>query len=178
MEGNAVSKLYIANTTKQHYRLYYTLPAHRKNYILEIPSGSQKEIPHDLVGVELDHVVDQIERLGGRSIREVTEHTPDYFGLAYFIDKPVPEEKILAGHEAVVENAEVRSIEEVSKAAKGFDIINRDGDDVKEKLQGRRKGKTVEVQIQQETPGDGTRPPIDTKFIVTDKSHEDFSVQR
>lgn len=173
-----MSRLYIANTTKQHYRLYYTLPAHRKNYILEIPSGSQKEIPHDLVGVELDHVVDQIERLGGRSIREVTEHTPDYFGLAYFIDKPVPEEKILAGHEAVVENAEVRSIEEVSKAAKGFDIINRDGDDVKEKLQGRRKGKTVEVLIKQETSGDGTRPPIDTKFIVTDKSHEDFSVQR
>ena len=173
-----MSKLYIANTTKQHYRLYYTLPAHKKNYMIEIPSGGQNVVPHDLVGVEMDHVVEQIERLGGRSVREVTEHVADYSGLAYFIDEPVPEEKILAGHEAVVENAEVRSIEEVSKATKGFDIINRDGDDVKSKLQGRRKGKTVEVQIQQETPGDGSRPPIDTKFIVTDKAHDDFKVQR
>lgn len=172
-------KLFIANTTKQNFRIYYTLPAHKKNYLVEIPSGGQTAVPHDLDGTgELDYVIEQIERLGGRSVVEVTEHTPDYCGLAYYIDKPVSEEKILQGHEAVVENAEVRSIEEVAKAAKGFDIINRDGEDVKEKLQGRRKAKAVEVQIKQESAPVGKTPPIDTKFIVTNESHEDFKVQR
>lgn len=174
-----MSKLFIANTTKQHFRIYYTLPAHKKNYVIEVPPGLQTQVPHSLDGVgELEYVIEQIEKLGGRNVAEVTEHTPDYCGIAWFLDKPISEEKILEGHEAVVENAEVRSIEEVAKAAKGFDIINRDGENVQEKLQGRRKGKTVEVQIHQESAPVADRPPIDTTFTITDKSHEDFKVRR
>lgn len=176
-----MAKIFLANTTKQHYRFYYTIPTKKQNFTVEIPSGGQSEIPHDLSGVgELDSLIEQIERFGGRDVREVTEHTPDYSGLAYFIDHPIPKDKIIAGHEAVIENAEVRSIEEVAKAAQSFDIINREGDSVREKMEGRRKAKTVEVKIKQEIAPGSPIPAnlVDTTFTITNEAREGFKVER
>jgi len=119
-------------------------------------------------------VLEQIQRYGGKDVAQVTEHTPDYSGLSYTVDETVSEDEILIGHEAVVENAEVRAIEEVAKVASGLDIITRDGESIKEKMSGKRRSKMTEVQIIQESADPNANPDslINSTFKITTEGRD------
>lgn len=167
-------KLYIANTTKHYHRFFYLLQEKGTRFFVDIPSGGQIQIPHDLTKNQVDYVLKQLERYGGKDVSEVTEHTPNYSGLSYHVDKTVSEDEILIGHEATVENAEVRAIEEVAKVASGLDIITRDGESIQEKIRGKRRSKMTEVQIVQETadPNVSSDSLINSTFKITPEGRE------
>lgn len=174
-------KIYIANTTKHNHRFFYYTQVKGDRYFVDIPSGGQVQIPQDLTKTQVDYILKQIERYGGRDVSQVTEHTPNYSGLSYHVDQTVSEEEILIGHEAVIENAEVRAIEEVSKAASGLDIITRDGDNIQDKIRGKRRSKVTEVQIVQESADPNVSPDslINTTFKVTPEGREGkYKVER
>jgi len=167
-------KIYVANTTKHYHRFFYYVQEKGSRFFVDIPSGGQVMIPQDLSRTQVDYVLNQIQRYGGKDVSEVTEHTPDYSGLSYHVDQTVSEDQILTGHEAVVENAEVRSIEEVAKAASGLDIITRDGDNIQEKMRGKRRSKMTEVQIIQESADPNVNPDslINSTFKITPEGRE------
>ncbi len=167
-------KIYLANTTKHHHRFFYYLQKAGNRFFVDIPSGGQRDLPQDMSKTQVDYVIKQIQQYGGRDVSQVTEHTPDYSGLAYHVDQTVTEDEILIGHEAVVENAEVRAIEEVGKVASGLDIITRDGESINEKLRGRRRSKMTEVQIMQESADPDISPDklINSTFKITNEGRE------
>jgi hypothetical protein len=155
--------LYIANTTKQHYRLYLQVPENKRPFTYEIYSGEQVEVGHNWNHSQLESVIKQLEGLGAVQGSHISAALTNYSGLLYRTDKAVTESQIHAGHDAVVDAQERRSAEEAERGAKGFDIAHREG----KKARGKRLAKVTEVEVSQEVPKNQKPGKDDRHFKMT-----------
>jgi len=93
-----VSKLYVANTTRQAHQFLYQVPEYPAPFMQNIPPGGQIAVSKDLNPVQLEAVV-QHHRMYG--MVHADERPNGYSGLCYSVDKPVKLDRI---QNAVVHN--------------------------------------------------------------------------
>jgi|ERR1700744_1282027 len=136
----------IANCTKQKLRYFYRAPETHKTMMVEIPSGHQSTIGHNFSSQQMEKVIQHMERHGFRPASQMSKLL-NFSGVFYRIDKPVTESQIHSGHDALVENQEYRSAQEVTRSALGFDSSTRDPRDRR-----RRLAKVTEVSVDQDIP--------------------------
>ena len=137
--------LFIANTTKQNWNHHFRVPEMTRPYFVQIPSGSQVRIDQRF-GVESERVIiEQIVKYGGRNASDVSGKLEQFPGIFYRQSKPISEDEIVAGHEAVVDGQEKRAASEATRAALGFDASKRD-------KKRRRNVQVTEVEVIQEVP--------------------------
>lgn len=144
-KGKTMS-LFIANTTKQDWHHHFRVLETNRPYYTQIPSGSQVELGKDWNAAQTDSVIRQLEKYGARHAVDVNKKIGKFHGLLYRTDKPITENQILTGHDAVVETQEKRSATEATRAVLGFEKSNRD------KRSGKRLAKVTEVEIHQDIP--------------------------
>ena len=138
--------LYIANTTKQNWNHHFRVLESNRPFFVQIPSGSQVSVGQGWSTAQTDSVVLQLEKFGARSAVEVNGRLKHFTGLLYRTDKPISQNQIISGHEAVVETQQRRSAAEATKSALGFDLANRD------KRTNKRLAKLTEVTVKQDLP--------------------------
>lgn len=93
-----MSKMYVANATRQRVEFFYRLPGQEKRRQQTIQPLSQVLLADDLTASEIDHVRKDHEKYGFINVDEVTQsrHPRGYYGLCYSIDKPVSSARIEA----------------------------------------------------------------------------------
>jgi hypothetical protein len=109
-----MTKLYIANCTKNVQDFLYRLPEVHQLYKVTIPMGGQAEIYEDTDKATLGLIIDQHAMYGMKAVSEL-DRTRGYTGLCYQFDKPIDVERIMS---AVAHNDDelVRQAHEVRKA--------------------------------------------------------------
>ena len=143
--------LYIANTTKQHWNLCFRVPESHRPYFAKIPSGEQVEVGKNWTMAQIDGVIKEIQRYGARHASEVSGKLDKFAGILYSTSRPISEDHIVTGHDAVVDHQELRSAEEAVRAAKAFDTVHRD------KKSRKRRAKMTAVEVEQDVP-DNVKP--------------------
>lgn len=91
-----MTKLFIANTTKQHHEFVYRVPEDGRNVPImqKIPVGECVMIYKDDSTAVLDAIIDQHARYGLVAVSEI-DRTKDFIGLAYQFDQPIDVDKII-----------------------------------------------------------------------------------
>lgn len=91
-----MTKLYIANCSKQVQEFLYKLPEidRVKSFRVTIQPGAQALIYKDAEHQLLMRVVDQHAMYGLKAVSEI-DRTKEYTGLCYQFDKPIDVEKIM-----------------------------------------------------------------------------------
>jgi len=165
--------MYIANTTKQHYRPNFRVPERTRIHVVNIPSGQQVKVGDDWNAAQTDSVVKQLEVFGARPARDASGKLQKYSGLLYSLDKPIPVGKIEAAHEALVNEQDQRSADELTKGALGFDAALRD------KRTRRRGAKVTSLEVSQDVPPFSKATGKEIKFgvTVTPDGHDKPSVR-
>lgn len=172
-----MQKLYIANTTRQNFRFNYRLPEMAEHSFVNIASGCQELLPHELSGVHVvESVLTQLHRFGAVEVSDIGERIKGFSGLTYSLSKPVKVDRIEQGAAAVVSSAEDRSVSEVLKGVKRADIRARENAGTDKE---HRVARDIEVEIiEQGDPRKPSSDPIRTKIIVTPGVREDEKVRR
>lgn len=137
--------LYIANTTKQNWNHHFRVPEMTRPYFIQIPSGSQVKVDGRFSPESENAIIQQLEKYGGRKASDVSGKLEQFPGIFYRQTKPISEDEIVAGHEAVVDGQEKRAAAEATRAALGFDASKRD-------KKRRRNVQVTEVEVIQEVP--------------------------
>ncbi len=115
-------------------------------YYVQIPSGGQITLGEKWNSGQIDSVIKGLEKYGARPVTDLSRNLDKFPGLLYRLDKPITEDQIVSGHDAVVETQEKRSAAEASKSALAFDASTRD------KRTKRRLAKLTEVSVEQIKP--------------------------
>lgn len=139
--------LYLANTTKQHWNHCFRPPEATRFHMVQIPSGQQVELGHNWSKDQMEAVIRDLERFGARPVVDANGKMDNFPGLLYSTTKPISEDKIVAGHDAVVEAQEKRSASEATRSALAFDSTTRAN-----KGRGKRLAKVTEVEVKQDLP--------------------------
>jgi hypothetical protein len=92
LKGVMMTKLYIANCTKQEAFFEYSVPENPKRFARPIRAGSQIEI--ESTPDVLNYIIGQHERYG---FTEVSKISKGFSGLCYRFDKPISINAIEAG---------------------------------------------------------------------------------
>ncbi|WP_343743369.1 hypothetical protein [Herbaspirillum huttiense] len=88
-----MSRLFIANTTKQNHEFHYWMPEQRKTIVKMIRAGSQEEI-HPGAGREAhEYIVAQHVQFGLKPVNEI-DRTKEFIGLCYQFDRPISSERM------------------------------------------------------------------------------------
>lgn len=147
-----MTKIYVANATKQTLRHLYRLPESTRVFSLEIGSGRQELVGERWSPGQQEAFIRQLDQAGFRQSQETNRKLEEFSGWLYSLGKPVGETDIYHGHEAVVEHQEARSASEAQKAAMAFDMSNRPQKDRRKRL-----AKVTQVEVQQDV-GPGKSP--------------------
>lgn len=167
--------IYLANTTKQHWRHCFRLPETGRAVMLDINSGNQASLGHDWNKDQVDAFIKDLERWGARPAVDVNGKLDKFPGLLYSTTKPVSEHQIQEGHSAVVEHQEKRAAEEAVRGAKAFDVTTR----AQGKVRGKRLAKVTEVEVRQDLPR-GQKPKGDEiafSVAVDESATSDLKIQ-
>lgn len=153
--------MYIANTTKQNWRLNIRVPEMPRHQVVMVQSGHQTELGRAWNPIQVSEVITQLERFGARPARDSKGKLLRFPGILYSTDKPIPVDQIEMGHEAVVEDQSQRSVTELTKSALGFDASLRD------KKTRKRVARVSALEITQDVPK-GVKPSgEEVKFGVS-----------
>lgn len=142
-----MTKLYVANTTKQDHHFAYKAPEDRNNRQQLIKSGTQIMVYRDDTLAVLTAIVDQHLKYGLIDAAKIDQTEP-FIGLCYSFDKPIPVDKIMYVSEhnddALLERGlDIRK----TQAAALFGQIQDAG--------GREQGlSSLEIEIAEETKAD------------------------
>lgn len=99
-----MTKLYVANTTKQVQQFHYWVGETQRPLVQEIPVGGQILVyKADAQRHELEKIIEQHERYGLVNVNEI-DRTKAFIGCCYRYDEPVDIEKIMR---AITHNDEV-----------------------------------------------------------------------
>lgn len=137
--------LYISNPTKQNVVFFYREPRGGLVAFLDIASGGQAEIGHGWTVEEKAKVIDQLHAIG--SLEASESHgklSKKFLGLLYRDNAVVTVSEIEAGHEAVVNTQEQRSVSEATKAVLGFDRAVNEG------RRGSRAARITAVEVEEQ----------------------------
>ena len=95
-----MTKMYVANCTKQNHTFTYRIPDSSETLTrpraLEIKAGAQIKVPDDLTTPQVDSIIRQHARYGMVSVAEL-DRTRPFVGLCYSLDKPVSVDSIRRG---------------------------------------------------------------------------------
>ena len=80
-------KFYVANTTKQHWTIFFRVPENPKLMEKKCPAGSQVLL-HEGSQVDIDALIEQLSRYGGVRASEI-DRSKDFIGHCWSIDKEV-----------------------------------------------------------------------------------------
>lgn len=169
--------IYIANTTKQHWHHCFRLPETNKSVMMEIPSGHQVEVVESKhwTKEQIDSFIANLERFGARAAVDLNGKLDKFPGLLYSTTRPLTEDQIHHGHDAVVEAQEKRSAEEAVRSAKGFDVATR----AQGKVRGKRLAKVTEVEVKQDLPPNQKPTGNEVAFSVSvdESAHSDLKIK-
>lgn len=139
--------IHIANCTKQNVRYFYRAPEQSQPKFIELPSGHQGIIGHGWSEQQMRSVISHMERHGFRPASESSSRLTEFTGVFYRIEKPVTENQIHTGHDALVEHQERVSAQEATRGALAFDGATRDPKNRKKRL-----ARVTEVSVKQDVP--------------------------
>jgi hypothetical protein len=140
-----MTKIYVANGTKQRLNFHYRLPESTRIHELHVFSGHQEVIGEDWTDTTVEYFIKQLENAGFRRSSETSGHMENFSGWMYSIDKPTTETQIRSGHEARVETQEKISAVEAQRGAVAMDQANRAPGDRRKRL-----AKVTTVEVEQE----------------------------
>ena len=89
-----MSRLFIANPTKQNNHFFYQIPEINRLSDIVIPAGGQIELGKNLTKAQLDGIVDQHKDHGMIKVSEVQRYESQKVLLIYNFDKPIDLEMI------------------------------------------------------------------------------------
>lgn len=161
--------MYIANTTKQHYKIDLRVPELTRLLITDIPSGTQVELGKTWNTQQIDAVVRHLERFGGRNVKALGRKVKDFAGILYSLERPVSADRIEGAHEEVVEAQDLRAKQQFTKNALGLDAALR------EKGTRKRRTKSSTLEIHEVLPPN-TRPTgreVNFGVTVAPDGHDD-----
>ncbi|SDH09597.1 hypothetical protein SAMN05216466_10783 [Paraburkholderia phenazinium] len=142
-----MAKIYLANCTQQHLKHCYRLRESNKLSMAEIDSGRQVLVGDNWTDSQVEGFIEHLEKCGFRRANETSRKLPEFAGLLYNVSKPVAEDQIYQGNEALVEHQEYRSASEATKSALAFDTANRAPKDKRKRL-----AKITEITVEQDIP--------------------------
>lgn len=142
-----MAKIYLANATLQHLKHCYRLRESNKLSMVEIDSGRQVLVGENWTDSQTEGFIEHIEKCGFRRAHETSRKMPEFAGFLYNIGKPIAEDQIHHGNEALVEHQEYRSASEATKSALAFDTANRAPKDKRKRL-----AKITEITVEQDIP--------------------------
>lgn len=148
-------KLFISNCTRSHWALNLRFPE-GKAIRIGIPSGHQRPFPVDLNQEQLENVIGQVEKLGGRPRVDTHGKLNKFTGLIYSTDKPLNEKEIKGAHEDQIDHAQNRSVAQATRSALAADLNWTD----EHKPRGKRRAKTVGVSVSKKDSERGTEVPM------------------
>lgn len=108
--------LYIRNTSAQPFIVNCRIPEMNKVYILELHPRRTETVRH-LNSGQLEALIDHLSRFGGVDRKTLHGRIDDFQGLVYSLDKPISEEEVLAGYEAVADHQQDRAVRQATRAA-------------------------------------------------------------
>lgn len=156
-------RLYVVNITHQQRELFFRPDANgeRKpaNKVVLLP-GRQVQVGGDLPNTEAaDFIINQIERLGGRSVAEKNRLPGFVVPYAMSLDRPVPAKLIHELHAHNKKQLTLKGEMTRRKAAIGVDAI------LSEHIDRLRETSTA-VEAMEDVTGDRDTPTVDVGFTV------------
>lgn len=135
--------LYVANATKQTMRHCFRVPEAPRITMVDIPSGTQKDISSpNWSSVQRDAVIDHLVSYGAKSEQELGSRIDGFSGIVYSINKPITSQSIEQSHDYVVDHQDHISASEATKSALAFGAPKtRNG-----------KAKKAEIEVEQIVP--------------------------
>lgn len=162
-----MTKLFIANCTKQIHDFLYLVPETKRLMMTRIGIGEQAAIYQDTQIEVLEGIVAQHQRYGLVPVNEINR-TRAFIGLCYQFDKPIDMEKVVL---AINHNDEVlieRGATYRKEAAVSFNnMIERD---IADGAPGRLK--EVEVEVIEDTKGVQDQDLMKESILVTREGDE------
>lgn len=140
-----MTKIFVANGTKQRLKFNYRLPESTRIHELEVHSGRQEQIGEGWTDSAAEYFIKQLEHAGFRRSSETNGRMENFSGWMYSLDKPTSETQIRSGHEARVEAQEKISAVEAQRGALAMDQANRAPGDRRKRL-----AKVTTVEVEQE----------------------------
>lgn len=142
-----MAKIYLANCTLQHLKHCYRLRESNRLSMVEINSGHQALLGDNWTDSQVEGFIEHLEACGFRRAHETSRKLPEFAGFLYNINKPVAEDQIHHGNEALIDHQEHRSASEATKSALAFDTANRAPKDKRTRL-----AKITEITVEQDIP--------------------------
>lgn len=141
-----MSKIYLANATKQNLCHQYRLPESNRVYRVDIPSGRQVMMGEDWSQASMDFFIKHLHIAGFKQASDANRKIESFSGWMYSTTKPIGEDSIHSGHDEMVRAQEERAASEATMAAMAFDMSNRPKNDRRKRL-----AKVTQIQVEQET---------------------------
>lgn len=159
--------LYVSNPSRQqvefHFRTAITKDTSGPHVVI-IPSGAQVDIGHGWTQEQTAYVIKQIMHNGGAQAAEAHGRMGKFTGLLYRENQPVDEDEILTAHDAVMKDANDRSVRQVTNSALAFDrVANKGGG----RRGNNRLAKVTGVEISQELEPHQRRTGDEVDFSLT-----------
>jgi hypothetical protein len=146
-----MTKIFVANGTKQRLKFNYRLPESNRIHELEVHSGRQEAIGEGWTDSNIEYFIRQLETAGFRRSSETNGRMENFSGWMYSLNKPTTETQIQSGHESRVEAQEKISAIEAQRGALAMDQANRAPRDKRKRL-----AKVTTVEVIQETDPRGS----------------------
>lgn len=108
-----MSTLFVGNCTLQAHKFLYRFPGSTRVNHVDIPSGQQRQVGHDLADSEIAYIVGQHKPYGLINESDIP-HSRSFQGLCYKIGKPITADRL-----AALANTNVQALEE--KAQKNLE---------------------------------------------------------
>jgi hypothetical protein len=157
-----MTKIYVANGTKQRLKFHYRLPESARIHELEVHSGHQQVIGAEWTQQYVDYFIWQLENAGFKRSHDTNGRMENFSGWMYSLDKPTTATEIESGHEARVEAQEKISAIEAQRGALAMDQANRLPKDRRKRL-----AKVTTVEVEQETDPRGSPIGNEVKMSVS-----------
>lgn len=140
-----MTKIYVANGTRQRLKLNYRLPESQRIHELDVHSGRQEVVGEQWSDTQVEYFIKQLDHAGFRRSSETNGRLENFSGWMYSVDKATSETQIRSGHEARIEAQEKISAVEAQRGALAMDQANRVPKDRRKRL-----AKVTQVEVEQE----------------------------
>jgi organic radical activating enzyme len=167
-----MTKIFVANGTKQRLKFNYRLPESNRIHELDVGSGRQEMIGEEWTNSNTEYFIKQLEHAGFRRSSETNGRMESFSGWMYSLDKPTSETQIRSGHEARVEAQEKVSAIEAQRGALAMDQANRAPKDRRKRL-----AKVTQVEVEQEIGPRDTPTGNEVRMSVTVDANAPESAQ-
>lgn len=138
--------LYVRNTTRQSFEVNERLPEMGCVYSLALHPKRTIEIKN-LNSDQIDRLIAHFDANGFMDRKNMHGRIEDYSGVIYSLDRPINDDEVVSGYNAVIDSAQDRSVKEATRAAisAGATQISVNG----------ARNAEIEVAQEHDTPGSG-----------------------